>query len=60
MSVIASSNINNDDELVLDKRTWGALKEIDVEEMHKYVSEENSEEDIDENEKRFRFYNDGE
>jgi hypothetical protein len=40
MSVIASTNIDNDDELRLDARTWDKLKQIDVEDAHKYMSDD--------------------
>ena len=38
MSVIASTTIGNDDEMVLDKKTWAKLKQIgDAEDIHKYI-----------------------
>lgn len=47
MSVIASSTLNNDDELILDKKTWDKLKQIDVEDLDKYIdmSDDDSEEE---------------
>jgi hypothetical protein len=45
MSVIAATSINNDDELMLDAKTWDKLKQIDVEEVDKYLSEESSSEE---------------
>ena len=37
MSVIASATIDNDDELMLDKRTMEKLKKVDIEDVHKYI-----------------------
>lgn len=42
MSVIASTTIDNDDEMVLDKKTWAKLKQIeDADEIHKYIEYSN-------------------
>lgn len=48
MSVIASSTIENDEELKLDKKTWDKLKEIEAEDLDKYI-EGDSDEDESEN-----------
>lgn len=38
MSVIASSTLNNDEDLILDKRTWDKLKQIDeAEDIEKFI-----------------------
>ena len=38
MSVIASTTLDNDEEMVLDKKTWDKLKQIeDAEDIQKYV-----------------------
>jgi hypothetical protein len=59
MSVIASSTINQDDELMLDKKTWDRLKEIDIEDL-KYAPQDGSdEENMDANERKYRFLTDG-
>lgn len=37
MSVIASTSLNNDDEMTLDKKTWDKLKKIEAEDLDKYI-----------------------
>lgn len=37
MSVIASTTINNDEDLILDKKTWAKLKTIDADDLDKYI-----------------------
>lgn len=38
MSVIASTTINNDEEMILDKKTWDKLKQIDeAEDIEQYI-----------------------
>jgi hypothetical protein len=61
MSVIATTTIDNDEELTLDKKTWDKLKKIDIEDAHKYIPEESEEDDpmLDPNERQYRFYMDG-
>ena len=60
MSVIASTTINNDEELTLDKRTWQRLRELEPEEIEKFLPEKEEEaEEEDLLERRFKFYNDG-
>ena len=49
MSVIAATSINNDEELVLDARRWAKLKQIDIEEVGKYLPEDSSENENDDN-----------
>lgn len=52
MSVIASTTINNDDELTLDKKTWDKLKQVEAEDLDKYIdvsSEDESERNYDPN-----------
>jgi len=49
MSVIAATSINNDDELMLDAKTWDKLKQIDIDEVHKYISESSSDNENEEN-----------
>lgn len=39
MSVIASSTINNDEDLILDKKTWDKLKQIDADDLDKYIDQ---------------------
>jgi len=48
MSVIASSTVNNDEEMMLDQRTWDKLKTLDVDELDKYIEESSDNEDSDE------------
>ena len=64
MSVIASSTINADEELTLDKKTWDRLKKVDIEDAHKYISESEEDEDLAAenltgNERKYRFFMDG-
>lgn len=63
MSVIASSTIENDEDLILDKKTWDKLKKIDIEDAHKYMPDdfvsEDEEEKLNPNERKYRFYTDG-
>lgn len=49
MSVIAATSINNDEELQLDAKTWDKLKQIDIEEVDQYLSEESSDNENEEN-----------
>lgn len=61
MSVIAATTIDNDDELVLDRKTWDKLKKIDLDEAYKYLDpvESEHEEDMDPLERKLRFFTDG-
>ena len=59
MSVIASTSINNDDELTLDRKTWDKLRQIDIEEVHKYIPKDESEEEEDPLERKYKFLTDG-
>lgn len=61
MSVIASSTINYDEDLTLDKKTRDILKKIDIEDVHKYVPQLDSEneENMDPIERKYKFFNDG-
>ena len=60
MSVIAATSINNDDDLMLDKKTWDKLKKIDIEEAHKFLPKEmDTESEEDPLEKKFKFLTDG-
>jgi hypothetical protein len=42
MSVIASSTVNNDEDLVMDKNTWNKLKQIDIDDAEQYMDSESS------------------
>jgi len=61
MSVIASTNLNEDLELELDQRTRDKLKTMDLEDIQKFTKVEDSdhEEDVDAVEMRYRFLTDG-
>ena len=64
MSVIAATSINNDDELMLDAKTWDKIKQLDdAEEIQKYLPknmpESEDEENMDPSERKFRYFNDG-
>lgn len=64
MSVIAATSINNDEELMLDAKTWDKLKAIeDAEDIQKYLPknlpESDDEEHMDPSERKLRFYTDG-
>lgn len=64
MSVIAATSINNDEDLMLDQKTWDKLKSIeDAEDIQKYLPKNIVESEDDENmdplERKYRFYNDG-
>jgi len=59
MSVIASTSINNDDELTLDRKTWEKLRQIDIDEVHKYIPKEETEEEEDPLERKYKFLTDG-
>lgn len=60
MSVIAATSINDDEELLLDQKTWDKLKQIDIDEAHKYIpKDEESSEEEDPIEKKHRFLMDG-
>jgi hypothetical protein len=65
MSVIAATSINNDEELMLDSKTWDKLKALDdAEDVQKYLPknmpESEDEENMDPSERKLRFYLDGE
>ena len=45
MSVIAASTINNDEVLLLDQKTWDKLKKIDIEDAHKYMEPDSSDDE---------------
>lgn len=58
MSVIAATTLDNDEDLVMDRKTWEKLKTIDLEDLHKYVTipdEESDLENMDPLERKFRF-----
>ena len=60
MSVIGAANIGGDEELTLDRRTWDKLKSIDPEEIEKHLPKrEESEEEEDDLERKFKFFTDG-
>lgn len=64
MSVIAASSLNNDEDLILDAKTWDKLKLIeDAEDIQKYLPknmpESEDEENMDPTERKYRFLNDG-
>lgn len=64
MSVIAATSINNDEDLMLDSKTWDKIKKLDdAEDIQKYLPknmpESEDEENMDPSERKFRFYNDG-
>ena len=64
MSVIAATSINNDEELMLDQKTWDKIKLLDdADDIQKYLPknmpESEDEENMDPSERKFRFYNDG-
>ena len=64
MSVIAASSLNNDEDLILDQRTWDKLKQVeDAEDIQKYLpkklEDSDDEENMDPTERKFRFLNDG-
>jgi hypothetical protein len=64
MSVIAASSLNNDEDLILDSKTWDKLKLIeDAEDIQKYLPknlpESDDEENMDPTERKYRFLNDG-
>lgn len=64
MSVIAASSLNNDEDLILDQRTWDKLKQVeDAEDIQKYLpkklDDSDDEENMDPTERKFRFLNDG-
>ena len=64
MSVIAASSMNNDEDLILDAKTWDKLKSIeDAEDIQKYLpkrlDDSDDEENMDPTERKYRFLNDG-
>lgn len=61
MSVIASTALENDDELTLDKKTWEKVREIGLENMYKHVKhvEDDAEENMDDTERKYRYLTDG-
>lgn len=64
MSVIAATSINNDEELMLDSKTWDKLKALDdAEDVQKYLPknmpESEDDEHMDPSERKLRFYTDG-
>lgn len=64
MSVIAASSMNNDEDLILDSKTWDKLKSMeDAEDIQKYLPKRLDDSDDEENmyptERKYRFLNDG-
>lgn len=64
MSVIAASGLDNDEDLIMDQRTWAKLKAVeDAEDIQKYLpkrlDDSEDEENMDPTERKFRFLNDG-
>ena len=61
MSVIASTALDNDEDLALDKRTWEKVREIGLDNMHLHVShvEDDAEENMDDTERKYRYLTDG-
>ena len=65
MSVIAASSLNNDEDLILDRRTWDKLKQVeDAEDIQKYIPknfkiEDSDDENMDPTLRKFNFLNDG-
>jgi len=60
MSVIAATSINNDDELMMDKKTWDKLKKIDIDDAHKFLpKEQDTESEEDPLERKFKYLTDG-
>jgi len=64
MSVIAASSMNNDEDLILDSKTWDKLKLVEAEDIQKYIPknyhpESDDDENMDPTERKYRFLNDG-
>jgi hypothetical protein len=66
MSVIASSSMAyNDEDLILDQKTWDKIKSFeDAEEIEKYLPKnlpnlDEEDENMDPLERRYRFFTDG-
>ena len=58
-SVIASNAVENDEDLNMDKKTWDQVRELGIENLHKYIRDEDDEEEMNENERRYKFLTDG-
>lgn len=61
MSVIASTALENDEELMLDKKTWEKVREVGLDNMHLYTEpvDDDPEDNMDDNERKYRFLTDG-
>jgi hypothetical protein len=46
MSVIASNAVENDEDMTLDKKTWDQVRELGIENLHKFIREAPEEEDF--------------
>lgn len=60
MSVIAGAAVENDEDLVLDEKTWERVRELGIDELHKHIDkEEDSEGEMSDLERRYKFHTDG-
>ena len=59
MSVIAGAAIENDEDLMLDKKTWERVREIGIEDVYKHIEEKPEEEEMDDAERKYKFLTDG-
>ena len=59
MSVIAGAAIENDEDLTLDKKTWERVREIGIEDVYKHIEEMPEEQEMDDQERKYKFLTDG-
>ena len=58
-SVIASNAVENDDDLVLDKKTWDQVRELGMENLHKYIKTTQEDSEEDDLERKHKYLTDG-
>ena len=60
MSVIAGTALENDEDLMLDEKTWEKVRDIGIDELHKHIREaDNSEDEMSDLERKYKFHTDG-
>ena len=59
MSVIAGAALDNDEDLVMDQKTWEAVREIGIENVHQHIDQQDSEGEMSDLERKHKFLTDG-
>lgn len=60
MAVITGAALDNDEDLMLDEKTWEKVRDIGIDELHKHIRKvDDSDEEMSDLERKHKFLTDG-